>query len=205
MILRSNPVEFLAEITSVSTCFLMWEGARMGSEGATGMGDRTAQLICHWPWKAYGEIPVAVDDSCWWHVAFDHIRPALYYGTSIHHGIFELGLACATSQDATGCDSAGLGAAKACGFPQARRRTTDRWSPGSHTHPQPQGTLQSCAVHVRIQKRLPHFCTFPFLSLVFSLRDFRARRSSLLPAPSPCLPISHRNPSSLRLGLGMCF
>lgn len=136
---------------------------------------------------------MAVGDSCWWHVAFDHIRTTMHYGTSIHHGIFELGLACPTSQDVMGWESTGLGVAKV--------RRGQRLSPGQEedhrqyagfrTHSRPQGTLQSCAVHVRIQKRLPHFCTFSFLSLVFSLRDFRARRSSLLPAPSPCPPVSH--------------
>ena len=145
---------------------------------------------------------MAAGDSCWWHVAFDHIRPTLHYGSSIHHGVFDLGLACATSQVVMGWESAGLGVVE---VGRGQRLSPDqeedhRWCPGSCTHPQPQGTLQSCAVHVRIQKRLPHLCTFALLSLVFSLRDFRARRSSLLPAPSPCPPVSHcgdphRNPS----------
>lgn len=75
-----------------------------------------------------------------------------------------------------------------------------RQCPGSRTPLPPQGTLQSCAVHVSIQKRLPHFCTFAFLSLVFSLRDFRARRPSLLPAP--CFPLRRPPSQPLRPDVG---
>lgn len=67
--------------------------------------------------------------------------------------------------------------------------------PGSCTHPEPQGSLQSCPVESGYRK------DFQFLHICISipglqLRDFRGRRPSLFPSPSPvpCFPFSGKDP-----------
>lgn len=214
MVLRSNPVEFLLG-KGIYFCLYMLPDVGRGYEGAWRVN--WCGRAC-WTTQMSPAIESVGGDRCgsgWllmvacglWppraNPAPRHFHPSRYFwaGTGLCHQPGCHG----TGEQLPGVAGVGRGKRLSPGQEEDRRQC-----PGSSTPLPPQGILQSCTVHVSIQNRLPHFCTFAFLSLVFSLRDFRARRPSLLPAP--LLPIAETTITTPQtrcwpqcLGLGMCF
>lgn len=96
---------------SVSRCLLMWERIRIGSEESTDIGEHAAQPRFSGQGK-FMRRPLQqwLISACGRSQPFDHIRPTLRFDTSIHYGIFELRLVCASSQDVMEWKSAGPGA-----------------------------------------------------------------------------------------------